>query len=465
MSQSIQFGGKAAKRTPATGTEVAQLNARIDRLPAWGLSPFVFFLLGCCYLFAFYDITAISVTLPVLSVQFHLTGQQLSLPVTANLVGYIVGAYGFGTLADYIGRRLSLAFVITILAVGAILTALSWNLASLTAFRFLIGIGIGAQISLSSTMISEFSPAHRRGRYLSYNAFWGAVGLAVTPFVGIPLIPIPNIGWRIVFAIPTIAIFLLFFLQDRFVPESPRWLILNGQGERARQLVTRMEEKAARVTGQQVPPPPEVPAEDPGTTFPTLEIFGRYPGRIALVFAFWFFFYLTAYAFTAYEPTLLVKTGASVPTGILYTALGLVGFPVGAILQTFLVDMVQRKYLVVCGLIVSAIGLILLATNQSPAQVVVGGFVFTMGNYFALVPAYTYTSEVFPTRARASGMAIGDGVGHVGGAVQPFIVLALLAALGARVDFWWMAAMVVVALLLMLGGVRSTRRSLTGIAQ
>jgi putative MFS transporter len=465
MSQTVPLRRAHGQRTPATGAEVAQLNARIDRLPAWGLSPFVFVLLGCCYFFSFYDITAISVTLPTISDEFHLTGQALSLPVTANLIGYIIGAYGFGTLADYVGRRLTLAIIIVILAVGAILTAFTWDLASLTGFRFLIGIGIGAQIALSSTMISEYSSAQRRGRYVAYNAFWGAVGLVTPPFVALALVPIPHIGWRILFGIPTVVVFLLVFLQDRFVPESPRWLILDGQGERARELVARMEAQASRVSGQPVPPPPQVPPEEPGTTFPTLEIFRGYPGRIALVFAFWFFFYLTAYAYTVYEPTLLVRMGTSVPTGILYTALALIGFPIGAILQTFLVDRVQRKYVVVCGLVISAIGLILVATAQGPAQVVAGGFIFTMGNYGALVPAYTYSSEVFPTRARASGMAIGDGVGHLGGAVQPFIVLALLAALGPRSDFWWMAGMVVVALLIMLGGVRSTGESLTRIAR
>lgn len=181
--------------------------------------------------------------------------------------------------------------------------------------------------------------------------------------------------------------------------------------------------------------------------------------------AFWFFFYLAAYAFTAYEPTLLVKMGVSVPTGILYTALGLIGFPIGAALQAFMVDRMQRKYLVAGGMLVAAIGLVVLATGQSASQVVAGGFIFTLGNYAALVPAYMYTSEVFPTRARASGMAIGDGVGHAGGAVQPFIVLALLVALGPRSAFWWMAAMVIVALLLILGGVQSTGRSLTHIAR
>src|SRR3954447_12391887 len=227
----------------ALGERVALLNARLDRLPAFGLSRWVFVVVGAAYFFTFYDITAIGVTLPVLEQQFGLSGTELALPVTTNLFAYIVGAYVLSSAADYIGRRRALALSVLLLFIGSILTALSWNLESLAIFRAVTGLGMGAEISLAATIMTELSPPRIRGRGVALNVFWGGVGLAAAPWIGLGLITwLPEtIGWRVVFAIGALAIFLLVFLNDRWVPESPRWLVLHGHADRADEVMQRME--------------------------------------------------------------------------------------------------------------------------------------------------------------------------------------------------------------------------------
>jgi putative MFS transporter len=443
---------------------VAQLNARVDRLPVWGLSPVVFMVLGLCYFFAFYDITAIGSTLPVIVKDLNIPESASSVPITSNLLGYVIGAYLFGTLADYIGRRASLAAAVGVLVVGALLTAFSWNLASLTAFRFLTGIGIGAQIALSATLVGEFSSATRRGRYLAFNVFWGGVGLIIPDFIAVPLGAVPN-GWRVVFGLGALIVVVLPFLTDRFVPESPRWLILHGKTERAEIVVDRMENRASRITGQAIPPAPAVPPEIHLRAFPTVDLVRHYLGRLVLVLAFWFFFYMMIYAYLAFEPTLLVKMGLSLPSGQLVSGVSLLGYIVGGVSAVLWIERFDRRYTVAGGLAVMVIGFIVIATGRGVLPVIVGGWLVSVANYAMLSPAYAYTAEVFPTRARASGMSIGDGIGHLGGAVQPFIIIALL-AVGARYGFWFMAASAAVALSLMLvAGVRSTRGApLTSLA-
>ncbi len=108
-----------------TGTGQPRVNERIDRLPVWGLSPVVYVVLGFCYLLAFYDIAVIGVALPRIVEDLHLSASQEALPITMNLVGYIVGAYFLGTVADRIGRRRALGIVVVLLTVASILTALS----------------------------------------------------------------------------------------------------------------------------------------------------------------------------------------------------------------------------------------------------------------------------------------------------------------------------------------------------
>ena len=117
----------AMQQQNVTRMTVAELNARIDRLPTWGLSKMVFVVVGLAYFFAFYDISAIAFTLPELSTLFHLSGNQIAYPVTANLLGYVIGAYALGTIADYLGRRQALLLTVMVLAVGGLLTAMSWG--------------------------------------------------------------------------------------------------------------------------------------------------------------------------------------------------------------------------------------------------------------------------------------------------------------------------------------------------
>ncbi len=444
---------------------VASLNARLDRLPAFGLSRLVFVIVGAAYFFTFYDITAIGVTLPVLEQQFGLTGTELALPVTTNLFAYIVGAYVLSSVADYIGRRRALALSVLLLFIGGILTALSWNLETLAIFRAVTGLGMGAEISLAATIMTELSPPRIRGRGVALNVFWGGVGLAAAPWIGLGLITwLPDtIGWRVVFAIGGLAIFLLAFLNDRWVPESPRWLVLHGQAERAEEVMERMEQHVRR-TGRELPEPKPSPAEANLSTFPTAELLRPpYLSRVLVVFFFWFFSYMAAYAYLAYLQTLLKAMG--VAENLLYSAIGDIGFVLGGFLALLAIDRWNRKYSAAGAGLVGMVGLALIAVSSGPALLIVGAL---LAGVWIMAPAlgYAYTSEVFPTRARASGMSIGDGLGHLGGAVQPYIVVAGLAAFGPRGTFGLMIIMIAIAAsIILFGGLRTAGDRLTDLAR
>ncbi|HEY3685273.1 MAG TPA: MFS transporter [Streptosporangiaceae bacterium] len=449
---------------PEAETRAARISARIDRMPTYGFGLPLFVIVGASYFFTFYDITAIGVTLPTLTQVMHLTGSQVATPVTANLFAYIVGAYGLATIADYIGRRRALAISVVILAIGSLATAFSWDLTSLTAFRFLTGLGMGAQISLAATIMTELTPPHLRGRGVAINVFWGGVGLGAAPWVGLGLLEVGAIGWRLVFGLAALVFVLLFALNDRTLPESPRWLALHGQAERAEAIVTAMEKRVER-RGIELPPVREVPAEATLRTFPTAELLRPpYISRVAIVFFFWTFSYMGAYAYLAYQPTLIIKMGVAGDHGLLYSAIGDVAFPVGALLAALLIDRWQRKYLAACAGALGIIGVLVIAIAGGPVAIIVGSFI---AGIWIMSPAYgySYTAEVFPTRARASAMSIGDGLGHIGGAVQPYVVVAVLAAFGPRPTFVTIGAMTVVAMLIiLLGGIRTMRRELTEVA-
>jgi putative MFS transporter len=450
----------------STDSRVATLNARIDRLPTWGLSPTLFVVIGLSYLFVYYDITVFGVALPTMLPDLGLPESASAPPLTANLVAYIVGAYGLGTFADYVGRRKAVIASILLIAVGSVLTGISWNLASLTVFRVIAGLGMGAQISLASTLIGEYAPASIRSRCVNRAAAIGPIGLIIPAFLGIALLPFPHTGWRILFALDGLSFLVLILCRKKILPESPRWLMVHGRTDEAATMVEGMEETTRRRTGKPLPPVPAVPDEEEQKGFPTLQLFSRaYLPRLLMVFFYWAIFYIMDYGFVGYEPTLLTKLGVSLPSGLVYAGLAYVGFLVGGVLAWLLADRFERKFLIAASLSVGVIGVLIIAFVHTPAGAIAGGFLAGLGQYGASSTAYAYTAELFPTRARASGMAFGDGLGHVGGAIAPFIVLALLSGAGAEATFVSFAVFLAISLLIILAGTRTKGRSLTGVAR
>lgn len=127
-------------------------------------------------------------------------------------------------------------------------------------------------------------------------------------------------------------------------------------------------------------------------------------------------------------------------------------------------DLVERKYYLVVGTTLYAAGFAIVAVSSGAGLIIIGSALISI-MFAACAVAYVYTSEIFPTRVRSSGSALGNGVGHLGGVVSPFVAVALLDRFGGRATLWAMAAFILAAALLLLwGGVRTSGRELTEIA-
>ncbi|TWE28803.1 MFS transporter [Prauserella muralis] len=444
---------------------VAQLNARIDRLPRTGLRLPVFVVIGLSYFFAFYEISTFAYTLPTMREVLGLAGSQVAFPVAANLAGYAVGSYLLGRIADRRGRRVAMMLTVAAVAVSATATALSWDVWSLTVFRFLSGVATGAEIILAATLISELSPAKKRGRYVMLNYLWGAAGLAATPFITIGLLGTGPIGWRLVYAVGAAAALLIFVMRGRYLPESPRWSVLNGREAEAQQLVASMEERCRTQLGRELPPVPEVAADRAQERGSVAELFRPpYLRRTVVALGFWFLMYVANYSYLSYFPAILIDAGLPEPSGLLYSGLGQLGLPIGALIALAVADRVERKHYLVVGTTLYAAGFVIVAVSSGAGQIIVGAALISI-MFAACAVAYVYTSEIFPTRIRSTGSALGNGVGHLGGVISPFVAVALLDGLGGRATLWAMAAFVLAAALLLLwGGVRTSGRELTEIA-
>ncbi|MDE2140770.1 MAG: MFS transporter, partial [Gammaproteobacteria bacterium] len=310
-------GTDAPPDSPVTLT-AAQVLARQDRIPAWTLPRWYLVVIGIGYFFTFFDIADIGYAMPAIAGEFKLTGSEsLFVALALGLIGYVIGSIVIGAIADRVGRYRTLIVTLTITAIGSFLDATATGIVTLSIWRFVTGIGVGADLNLVSTYIGELAPAGKRGRISTLTFLVGILGQAVTPFVALALVPNFSYGWRLMFVIggliASIGVIARFQL-----PESPRWLALHGRVAEADAVVRRMEAGAA-AKGIRLPEPRLTEVSDTRHAFPFRALFAPpYGTRLALLAAMWFFWYIGNYGFLGDAASLITAHGFAVGSSILF---------------------------------------------------------------------------------------------------------------------------------------------------
>src|SRR3954464_15155622 len=232
-----------------------ELAARLDRLPfsKWHRNFFAVCFIGV--MFDACDFALFGMALPPVAREFGLNPAQAGLLATVGLVGAFLGALFWGTRSDYIGRRTSFQATVGIFALFTGLVAISWNVASLSVFRFVSNFGLGGEVPVALTLTAEYSPSRIRGRMTGSMMAAFPLGLALAALLAYFIIP--TYGWRTVFIIGIVPAVLLFFVR-LVMPGSVRYLISRGRVEEAEQTVASIEAKASE--GRQLAPVVPVPA-------------------------------------------------------------------------------------------------------------------------------------------------------------------------------------------------------------
>jgi putative MFS transporter len=445
---------------PASGRRDPSPLARLDRLPVWPYERKLLWVVGAGYFFAFFDIVTISFAVPVIASQFHVAKSTVTLSVTSSLIGYIIGAFADSTIADKWGRRLSLEISVAVFSIGTVLAALSTNVTELIIFRFISGLGIGAEIAAVTTYIGELSPAKLRGRYTSWATTAAYAGFAAVPFIARALVPTFASGWRVLFVIGALGGVTILFMR-RGLPPSPRWLVAQGRTEEAREVVAEAEDTAREQVDGDLPAPEPVPEEAPSERFPVKSLV-KPPmiGRLALFVGIWFIYYIGNYGWLTLAPTLFTDKGYSLADSTTYLIVSGIGFLAGAYATTHFSDRLERKYTISAVAVVWGISLLVIGYFVSASIIIVFGFIASMTIGLLVPMLYTYTAEHFSTNARATGVALTDGLGHVGGALAPLIILGANTAWGFSSAFLVMGITGFAAGALILLGITATARSL-----
>jgi MFS family permease len=220
--------------------------ARLDRLPWSRFHRLVVVALGITWILDGLEVTLAGSVAAALetSPRLKLTPEQVGLTGSAYLAGAVLGALFFGHLSDRLGRKKPFNITLGVYLVATALTAFSWDFYSFLLFRFLTGAGIGGEYSAINSAIQELIPARLRGRIdLAINgSFWvGAAGGALlSVWLLDPEVLGPDMGWRVAFGSGAVLGLVILYLR-RFLPESPRWLMLHGQPGEAARVVADIE--------------------------------------------------------------------------------------------------------------------------------------------------------------------------------------------------------------------------------
>jgi MFS family permease len=236
---------------PAIETDIP---ARLDALP-WGrFHTLVVVALGITWILDGLEVTlagAVSGALKA-SPALRMSDAQVGLAASAYLAGAVLGALFFGYLTDRLGRKRLFSVTLGLYLAATAATALSPNFAAFAFFRFLTGAGIGGEYSAINSAVQELIPARYRGHtdLVINGSFWigaalGAIGAVV--LLDPALLP-EDIGWRVAFGLGSVLGLVILYLR-RFLPESPRWLMVHGRVAEAERVVEQIEKLGPRLRG------------------------------------------------------------------------------------------------------------------------------------------------------------------------------------------------------------------------
>jgi MFS family permease len=384
--------------------------------------------LGIGWLLDAFEVTIVNNVISVFKELWHLSNTEASWILSVWFLGIMAGAYGFGYLADRYGRKR--LFLITLLLYGTFtfLTAFAWNYPSLMVLRVVTAIGVGAEYAAINAAISEFIPARHRGKTnATVMNFWsiGAILAALVTLLLVNQLP-RDIGWRAAFGFGAI-VAVAAAVARRYIPESPRWLLAQGNEPAASAIIDDIEcgrfsaPRSSAATNT-------APANAARQNFwsQSRDLVMGHPGRLALGCALDFSEaagYYGLFAFLA----LFILPAVHVDSTFVpwFYLIGNVGALAGGIIVAVLLDSVGRKLTVPVSYALAAVGVLLLAAATATHDWRWILAAFTLANLFATgswISAYPTFSEIFPTHLRSTGVGLSVAVGRIGAFSAPLLL-------------------------------------------
>jgi putative MFS transporter len=431
---------------------------RLDRLPISSFHYRIFWLVGAGMLLDGYDLYVFTNVLPAAAQSGFSTALQNADFISKTFLGMTIGALVTGFLGDRYGRRFTYQINLLIFGLASLAAAFAPDMTTLIWLRFVMGLGLGAEIVVGYATLTEFVPSKSRGRWLSFMAVLVVSGLPITAFLGYLIIP--AYGWRPMFVIAGVGALVVWYLR-KALPESPRWLESQGRDAEAEALMRAIENEAATAGPLSLPGPAAPVGQFNLASLLTPALLPRMiVGSWALITVNTLIF-----GFVTWLPQFFLQQGLTITRSFAYTLVIVLGTPFGAMCSALCADSIGRRRTIIgASLLTIALGVVYASFTAATAPwlILMVGFLLIVAIYVQVAMLFgVYTPELFPTEVRLRANGICHTFGRAATIVSPFIVLWLSQNYGIVGVVGLMVALLAIQIMVVWGwGVEPRQRSL-----
>ena len=413
---------------------------RLDESPMSGFHFKTVITAGMGFFTDAYDLFIIGVVSTILTQVWKINPLQVSLLSSLALIASVFGAIIFGRIADTMGRKFIYGYELIVLAIGALASAFAPNIIWLLVFRFILGVGIGGDYPVSSTLISEYANRKDRGKLITFVFSTQALGLIIGPLLTYILLisHVPaDLVWRIILGAGAIPALATFWLR-RQISETPRFALAQGDDagvQRAVDMASGKQTDAAKAGDKSESLKPKQEAKNKTRW---QELFTTRHWLLWLIGATgtWFLLDIAYYGTTVSTPIVikLFSPKVTLPVTMLYTLLIFVvaALP-GYIIAAFTIDRIGRKPIQLLGFAMMAISygslfIFPALTKITVTFLLLYGLAYLFTEFGPNITTFLYPAEIFPVTVRTTAHGIAAGIGKLGAFIGAFIFPLMLAS-------------------------------------
>ncbi|WP_342542842.1 MFS transporter [Paenisporosarcina sp. FSL H8-0542] len=347
---------------------------------------------GLGWMFDAMDVGILSFVIVALANEWALTPEQMGWIGSVNSIGMAVGAFVFGIFADRVGRKNIFIMTLVLFSVASGLSAFSASLAIFLIFRFFVGMGLGGELPVASTLVSESVEAKERGRVVVLlESFWAA-GWLIAAVISYFVIPVH--GWRVALIITALPAIYAIYLRLN-LPDSPQFT-----AKRVRESTYAQNIKAVWSK--------------------------TYARPTLMLWILWFTVVFSYYGMFLWLPSVMVMKGFTLIKSFEYVLIMTIAQLPGYFTAAWLIEKAGRKFVLVTYLLGTATSAFIFGNADTTMLLIVSGAFLSFFNLGAWGALYAYTPEQYPTVIRATGTGMAAAVGRIGGILGPLLVGTLI---------------------------------------
>ena len=348
---------------------------------------------GIGWLFDALDVGILSFVIAALAKDWNLTTAQMGWIGSVNSIGMAVGAFVFGIFADRIGRKSVFIWTLVIFSLASGLSAFASTLTIFIVLRFFVGMGLGGELPVASTLVSENVEANERGRIVVLlESFW-AVGWLLAALIS--YFVIPQYGWRVALILTAIPAIYAVYLRLH-LPDSQQF---TAKKNPSRSVLQNLKDVWSK----------------------------PYIKPTFMLWIVWFTVVFSYYGMFLWLPSVMVLKGFSLIKSFEYVLLMTLAQLPGYFTAAWLIEKAGRKFVLATYLFGTAISALIFGFTDVTWILIVSGMLLSFFNLGAWGALYAYTPEQYPTVIRGTGVGMAASVGRLGGIFGPLLVGTLMA--------------------------------------